>query len=625
MAAAICLYGIAVWRAAWIGDDALITMRVVDNFVHGDGMRWNLADRVQVSIHPLWMLLVSGAYTILKDPYWSLMGLSLLCVAISVILLTRWANSLGTAILAIALLASSKAVCDYSTSGLENPFTMLLLVIAVHLTTRAARSERAYLGLCIVSGLIVLARFDQSLVVWPFLAAYGYPHRWGRAIRSMLIGFLPLVVWLAFATVYYGSPLPIIAHAKVFALGVDSSILAEQALRYYADSWTRDPISIVAIAFGLLLSIIRRSRLSTCIAIGIVSIFVYCLRVGGDFMSGRFLFTPVVLVALCIARESSITNRRREFVLVGAAAIVGLGLLSRPPTWLSPTDGYRSPNTVRGVVDERAHYYHELGLASSARQPIVARALEPLLQASDSARPLVIVKRAVGYFGVVAGCAAHIVDPLLTDPLLARLPVAQPSKWLPGHGTRRIPRGYLETLTTGENKIEHPSLRRFYDNLELVVRGPVFSKKRFAAMWKLWTDDGDLERYVEEEYRTAPQRTWSIDRFRGRVEVMSRFDPRVLQLDSDGIVVMLGQVKHASRITVCLDVHDTYRVTFENESKSVAAIEVSTVAQVLEGVRPHELAVPAAAMKSGFDSIRIEVLQCDADGIASIGPIELSQ
>ena len=46
-------------RLAWLGDDAYITLRSVENWVGGNGMRWNPADRVQTYTHPLWMLTLS--------------------------------------------------------------------------------------------------------------------------------------------------------------------------------------------------------------------------------------------------------------------------------------------------------------------------------------------------------------------------------------------------------------------------------------------------------------------------------------------------------------------------------------------------------------------------------------
>ena len=41
-------------RTAWLCDDAYISFRVVENAVSGHGLRWNVADRVQVFTHPLW-------------------------------------------------------------------------------------------------------------------------------------------------------------------------------------------------------------------------------------------------------------------------------------------------------------------------------------------------------------------------------------------------------------------------------------------------------------------------------------------------------------------------------------------------------------------------------------------
>ncbi len=52
---------------SWIGDDAFITFRVVDNFVHGFGLTFNPDERVQAYTHPVWMLLLSAAYVVTSD------------------------------------------------------------------------------------------------------------------------------------------------------------------------------------------------------------------------------------------------------------------------------------------------------------------------------------------------------------------------------------------------------------------------------------------------------------------------------------------------------------------------------------------------------------------------------
>ena len=58
--AALAIVAIVLVRTAWLCDDAYITFRTIDNLVHGYGLRWNVADRVQSYTHPLWMLALSA-------------------------------------------------------------------------------------------------------------------------------------------------------------------------------------------------------------------------------------------------------------------------------------------------------------------------------------------------------------------------------------------------------------------------------------------------------------------------------------------------------------------------------------------------------------------------------------
>ena len=113
-------------RTAWVGDDVYITLRTVDNFVNGYGLRWNVAERVQSFTHPLWMFLFVTVYAPTRDAY-----LTALTISLAASLLTFWlvARRDGFAALGLVILLLSKAFADYSASGLENPLTHLLLVL----------------------------------------------------------------------------------------------------------------------------------------------------------------------------------------------------------------------------------------------------------------------------------------------------------------------------------------------------------------------------------------------------------------------------------------------------------------------------------------------------------------
>jgi len=63
-------------KTAWVSDDAYITFRSIENFIHGYGMVHNVGERVQTFTHPLWFFIQSGANFILQKglgfDFWSL-------------------------------------------------------------------------------------------------------------------------------------------------------------------------------------------------------------------------------------------------------------------------------------------------------------------------------------------------------------------------------------------------------------------------------------------------------------------------------------------------------------------------------------------------------------------------
>ena len=68
---------VVYFAGAWVSEDAHITFRAVVNFTNGDGPRWNLDERVQVFTHPLWMLLISLAYAVTGEFYFTITAISL--------------------------------------------------------------------------------------------------------------------------------------------------------------------------------------------------------------------------------------------------------------------------------------------------------------------------------------------------------------------------------------------------------------------------------------------------------------------------------------------------------------------------------------------------------------------
>src|SRR4030095_3872204 len=106
--AAFFVYLVVVIRTAWVCDDAYITFRTVKNFVAGDGLRWNLAERVQAYTNPLWMFLVSACFFVTREAFLTVIALSVAVSAVAVWLVaTRLASSHGSALLVLAGLVAS--------------------------------------------------------------------------------------------------------------------------------------------------------------------------------------------------------------------------------------------------------------------------------------------------------------------------------------------------------------------------------------------------------------------------------------------------------------------------------------------------------------------------------------
>ena len=163
-----------------------------------------------------------------------------------------------------------------------------------------------------------------------------------------------------------------------------------------------------------------------------------------------------------------------------------------------------------GITDQRMWFYYFTGLLPN----VFEKKLDefPGIQDAQKFRESgerVVIKDVIGIIGFYSGSDIHIVDPrALSDPLLSKLPSTEfwrggqkpkpgEKKWLIGHFTRKIPMGYLETITSGENKLQDKYLRKYYDKISLLTRGNLFDFNRLIEIWNLNTGKYDylIKRY----------------------------------------------------------------------------------------------------------------------------------
>ena len=483
---------VVIVRCAWVCDDAFITLRTIDNLVNGHGLRWNIAERVQTFTHPLWMLLLTAFYTLTREPYYTTLVVSvLLSGVVAWLVAARVARSVIGALLALVILILSKAFVDYSTSGLENPLSHLLLVLFILILIRGEDGERQPLALTLVAGLALTNRMDLLLVVLPGLVGSLRALPAKRALRVIAIGLAPFLVWELFALIYYGAPFPNSAYAKL-ATGIPRTALIRQGLLYFVNSLRVDPVTLCVIGAAAAFAVRRRCREELLLMAGAGSYLAYVLFIGGDFMSGRFFSVPLIVAAAVLSRWRPAKPGFFEMLPFVVLILPGLADPAAPPfsdaNYADRQRGRRSD--AARITDERAFYYNETGLLRAGRgdAPMPDHPSAHDGRRAREGGPAVVVRGGVGFFGYYAGPAVHIVEPwAVTDPLLARLPIPDGAPWRIGHFTRAIPRGYEETLATGEIRLTDPRIARLYSALDIVIRGPLFRGRRMVEIWRLNT------------------------------------------------------------------------------------------------------------------------------------------
>jgi arabinofuranosyltransferase len=488
-------FGIVVLRTAWLCDDAYITFRTVDNFINGNGLTWNISERVQAYTHPLWMFLLSAFYFFTKEIYYTSIILSVIASLLAVYFFAfHIASSRLTALLGMGIFIFSRAFVDYSTSGLENPLTHVILAIFLLIYVRSETFDSGKLFLLsMVAALGTLNRMDTFLLFLSPLAYVTWKLRSIKGLTALTLGFLPFILWECFSLFYYGFPFPNTAYAKLNT-GIAAGELTIQGLHYLTNSLTEDPITLLGIASGLVVPLILRNWKLVPVTFSIILYVLYVVKVGGDFMSGRFLTAPLfcALVLLSVVHFSS------KLAIVSLVMVVGIGFLSPTPPPLSGSDygvtqdedamtGFKRSH---GITDERRFYYQHTGLlkAFEAGQrtiwPDHEWAAEGLIMKTRGKGLYICVS--TGFRGFFCGSDNHILDVMaLTDPLLARLPCADARNWRIGHFERIIPEGYIETLLSGRNEIVDRNLASYYDKLTLITRGELFDGQRLRAIWNM--------------------------------------------------------------------------------------------------------------------------------------------
>lgn len=475
LTALMLIYAVAALVfAAWISDDSMITLRQVDMTVAGEGIVWNPGWRVQAFTHPAWFWLLTIGHALTGSLFYMTIVVSALCALGALWLYARHCFRVaGGAIGAAPFLVlpfASQAFLDYLASGLENPLSFLLVALVFTLLA-APESVRRDRLLWLMLALAVLTRQDHALQLGPlalWLLVSGGPLRQlGRALPGILL----LLAWFAFATFYFGSPLPNTFYAKLYT-GYGPEETQGMAAYFWKTSVTQDSLTLATVAAGLVAGLFGGWP-QRALAAGVGLHLLYLNAVGGDFMQGRMLTVDFFIACFLLAPLGARLRGRAAslpVIALGALALIRFLDLGLP---LATYD-------IRTVLDERRYYYPVFGMLSSQRnwpgehQPVPA---------DQHGRHGVMLCGFAGSVRMEAPDSVHVVDACgLAEPFLSHVPAFRMQDPRPGHFFRAVPKGYFAALGEGRADWMPGDTGPLFRDAVLVSHAPLFDPDRLRAI-----------------------------------------------------------------------------------------------------------------------------------------------
>jgi arabinofuranosyltransferase len=495
-------------RMAWLGDDALITLRTALNITHGWGPGFNSTEAVQAYTHPSWFLLwiLIGQLT----NQW-ILGILLVSVGLSVgaVALVLWRTaSIARIIVVFSLLLFSNAFMDYTSSGLENPLAYLSIGMLVVLTLRVRWSITAAALIGLTTAVVFLTRMDLALLVAPVIAflAWGWRRQWRLILSAGIALIVPVVVWFAWSRVTYDAWLPNTFEAKR-NLEIPAVDLVSRGLMYLWVTFQHDAVSLIVIVGGTLLGLLLGSWMLRAWSLGVLFYLAYVVSIGGDFMAGRFVAVPVLVCVMVLAvipldgqpRRGGARSSELTTPSVGIALSLVLTLLAG--TWILGA----GPGSLVKVSEERWDFSGSFGVADERGAFTGLRGLDVLLRrvlnkydqgpvngdvyGIDVAAAVWPVRQEAltypisapipnycvwGVGAIEAGPLVHMIDLCgLTDRFMAGVPF-DPEKqflWRMGHFNRPLPDGYWEAIVAGDpSLVKDPDERQRLTELWAKIR-----------------------------------------------------------------------------------------------------------------------------------------------------------
>lgn len=439
-----------------LNDDAMISMRYAHNLARGDGLVWNIGERVEGFSNPLWTVYMAF-WHLLPIPA-SKMSLpiqltGMVLLALNLVFVRRIALKLTgnewIALSAASLTAFYKPLNNWGLLGMEVSLLVLLVSAAVWAMLRAIEEEHFDRTPYLLLGLGTLVRFDMAVPLLVLLLANLYFDRAQRR-QHLTYGLGALAIGLGLQTgfrlAYYGEWLPNTYYLKL--TGIPTLVRIANGFTALLSLMWNTGWALALLPFTLLF--FRRDRATVTLILLFLGQAAYSVYVGGDAWehnggANRYisLAIPLFFILLAYAGHtildrlvSADTSKRFPRAALVNAAFIFIVLL----TMLQANSTLESHRSI-SCCPLRVSQLTRSGLSPTIDFTVanedyvrIARALDAIT--TPEARIAVVAAGAIPYFtdlpavDLLGKSDAHVAR---TEAHLPNAPLARLTAFRPGH------------------------------------------------------------------------------------------------------------------------------------------------------------------------------------------------
>ena len=313
-------------------DDAMISMRYADNWAHGNGLVWNVGERVEGFTNPAWTIIMGLVHFINLSPSHTCLAVQIIGVFIcwlslvSVVILAKNCDlSPSTAICALCINATFYVFLFFTLFGMETGLLTCLVTFALASAVKCLNNCKASIVPMLWFSAAFLVRMDvlpTALFVAALIFIYTRQNRLHILIGLTILAVTVVSLFLLRHS-YYGHWLPNTYYLKATNWPIKERILS--GIRY--GRWTFTMFIVPAIfAFIALLKFNKHHIL----LIGPMAILcAYQTYVGGDAWPLNRLVIPACPAFFVLAADGiHLTGMKIKEIIPAIPKIISPAILT---------------------------------------------------------------------------------------------------------------------------------------------------------------------------------------------------------------------------------------------------------------------------------------------------------